>query len=108
MKIEKAIFKINPDAKFSVKGIDIDTCEILWIDTEEIDKETIKSSIIEVENEEVLKDEEQKTRYQELSNNVLSNLTMDKAEEWIDKNVTDMASAKIALKKIVRLILART
>ena len=42
----------------------------------------------------------------ELVSNLLSNLTFAQAETWIDDNVTDLASIKLALKKITRLILA--
>ena len=42
----------------------------------------------------------------ELVSNTLSNLTFTQAETWIDDNVTDLASIKLALKKITRLMLA--
>tara|TARA_B100000575_G_C22910527_1_gene528741 strand:- start:36 stop:311 length:276 start_codon:yes stop_codon:yes gene_type:complete len=47
-----AILKINPNAKVSVKGNDIDTCEIEWHDnTTPISKEDIKTEIPTVETE---------------------------------------------------------
>jgi len=51
-----AILKINPNAKVSIRGSDIDTCEITWTDTEEISKADIKAMIPVVEQE--LKDAE--------------------------------------------------
>jgi hypothetical protein len=51
-----AILKINPNAKVSIKGSDIDTCEITWTDTTEISKADIKAMIPTVEQE--LKDAE--------------------------------------------------
>ena len=44
----------------------------------------------------------------EEASNPLSNVTYEQAETWIENNVTDLASAKVALKKIVKLILLRT
>ena len=50
MMIEDAILKINPNAKFIVRGNDIDTCEIEWVEgTSEISKDAIKSKIAETE-----------------------------------------------------------
>jgi hypothetical protein len=52
MIIVKAILKINPNAKFAVRGTDIDTCEIEWHDnTTPISKEDIKAQIPTVEAE---------------------------------------------------------
>ena len=53
MKIFNAIKKINSDAKVAIRGSDIDTCEIEWLDgTVEISKEDIKAMIPTVEQEE--------------------------------------------------------
>ena len=53
MKIFNAIKKINPDAKVAIRGSDIDTCEIEWLDgTAEISKADIKAMIPTVEQEE--------------------------------------------------------
>jgi len=53
MKIFNAIKKINPDAKAAIRGSDIDTCEIEWLDgTLEISKSDIKAMIPTVEQEE--------------------------------------------------------
>ena len=53
-----AILKINPSAKVSVSGSDINTCEIEWHDgTTPISKEDIEAMIPTVEQE--LKDAEQ-------------------------------------------------
>ena len=51
-----AILKINPNAKVSIRGSDIDTCEITWTDTAEISKADIKAMMPVVEQE--LKDAE--------------------------------------------------
>jgi len=51
MYICDAILKINADAKATVYGKDIDTCEIIWNDdTTPISKEDIKSKMQELEN----------------------------------------------------------
>ena len=53
MKIFNAIKKINSDAKVAIRGSDIDTCEIEWLDgTAEISKADIKAMIPTVEQEE--------------------------------------------------------
>ncbi len=49
--IGKAIRKINPNAKYVIRGGDIDTCTIEWIDTIAISKEDIKAKIPEVQAE---------------------------------------------------------
>ena len=50
--IIEAILKINPNAKASVKGTDIDTCEIEWHEnTTPISREDIKAQIPTVEAE---------------------------------------------------------
>jgi len=52
MKIFNAIRKINPDAKVAIRGSDIDTCEIEWLDgTAEISKVNIKAKMVELEEE---------------------------------------------------------
>jgi len=53
MKIIQAIKKINPNAEVTVRGSDIDTCEIDWYNgTVEISKADIKAMIPTVEQEE--------------------------------------------------------
>ena len=50
--IIEAILKINPNAKATVKGEDIETCEIQWHEnTTPISKEDIKAQIPTVEAE---------------------------------------------------------
>ena len=49
MKIFNAIRKINPDAKVAIRGSDIDTCEIEWLDgTLEISKADIEAKMAEL------------------------------------------------------------
>ena len=56
--ITEAILKINPNAKVVVRGSDIDTCQIEWLEgTTEISKADIKAQIPTVEQE--LKDQAQ-------------------------------------------------
>jgi hypothetical protein len=56
--IQKAILKINPNAVVTVRGTDIDTCELEWQEeTTPISKEDIKAMIPVVEQE--IKDAEQ-------------------------------------------------
>jgi len=48
--IAEAILKINANAKFVIRGSDLDTCEIQWMEgTSEISKDTIKAKIAETE-----------------------------------------------------------
>ena len=50
--ILEAIIKINPDAKCTIRGNDIDTCEIEWHqDTTPISKADIKAKMDEMVNE---------------------------------------------------------
>jgi len=50
--ITEAILKINPNAKVSVRGTDLDTCEIVWLEnTTPISKTDIQTKITELENE---------------------------------------------------------
>lgn len=52
MLIIKTILKINPDAKVVVRGSDIDTCDIEWLEnTTPISKEDIKAQMPTVEAE---------------------------------------------------------
>jgi len=53
MIIIDAILKIDPNAKVTVVGSDIDTCEIQWLNgTTPISKADIKSKIAELPTEE--------------------------------------------------------
>ena len=53
MMIINAILEINPNAKVSVRGSDIDTCEIEWTDgTTPISKTDIKNKMAEMPTEE--------------------------------------------------------
>jgi len=48
--IHKTILKINPNAQFTVKGEDIDTCEIEWHNgTTPISKADIEAKMVEVQ-----------------------------------------------------------
>jgi len=48
--ISEAIIKINANAKFVIRGMDVDTCEIEWMEgTSEISKDAIKAKIAETE-----------------------------------------------------------
>ena len=50
--IHKTILKINPNAQFTVKGEDIDTCEIEWRNgTTPISKADIEAKMVEVQAE---------------------------------------------------------
>ena len=52
MKIFNAIKKINPNSEVTVRGSDIDTCEIDWLNgTAEISKSDIKAMLPTVETE---------------------------------------------------------
>ena len=55
--IAEAIVKINSNAKFSVSGDDIDTCEIIWLDgTTPISKSDIQAQLPAVEFDMAMKD----------------------------------------------------
>jgi len=48
--ISEAIIKINANAKFVIRGMDVNTCEIEWMEgTSEISKDAIKAKIAETE-----------------------------------------------------------
>jgi len=50
--ITEAILKINPNAKVTVTGTNLDTCEIVWLEnTTPISKTDIQNKITELENE---------------------------------------------------------
>jgi len=52
MKILNAILKINPNAKVTVVGSDIDTCEIHWLEgTTPISKADIEAKMAELQTE---------------------------------------------------------
>ena len=51
--IIEAIVKINPNAKVAVRGSDINTCEIIWLEgTTPISKADIEAKIAELPTEE--------------------------------------------------------
>ena len=55
--IDRAIQKINPNAEFVVRGQDLETCEIEWLNgTTPITKETIQTKLSEAEFDEKLED----------------------------------------------------
>jgi len=50
INIADAILKVNPNAKIVVKGEDINTCEIQWLDgTTPIPKADIEAKMVEVQ-----------------------------------------------------------
>ena len=52
INIADAILKVNPNAKIVVKGEDINTCEIQWLDgTTPIPKADIEAKMVEVQAE---------------------------------------------------------
>ncbi len=52
INIADAILKINPNAKIVVKGEDINTCEIQWLDgTTPIPKADIEAKMVELQAE---------------------------------------------------------
>jgi hypothetical protein len=52
INIADAILKVNPNAKIVVKGEDINTCEIQWLDgTTPISKADIEAKMVEVQAE---------------------------------------------------------
>jgi len=79
MKIFNAIKKINPNAIVSIRGSDIDTCEIEWLDgTSEISKADIEAKMAELptEEEEAAQRETEKTSGKQK----LKDLGLDDAE----------------------------
>ena len=50
VEITKAILKINPNAKMTIRGQELDTCTIEWLDgTAEISKADIQAKINETQ-----------------------------------------------------------
>jgi hypothetical protein len=78
--IINAILKINPNAKVSVIGNDIDTCEITWHEnTTPISKEDIKAQIPIVETE-IANKETDKQNVKVSGNQKLLDLGLTQAE----------------------------
>ena len=76
MKIIKAIQKINPNAIVTVRGNDIDTCEIIWQEnTTPISKEDIKAMLPSVEQDLIDKETKKASGKQKLKD-----LGLDDAE----------------------------
>ena len=77
--IIEAILKINPNAKVNVRGDDINTCEIEWVETTPISKADIEAQLPAVEFDMAMEDLRAKrnnllaeTDYLALSDNTLS------------------------------------
>ena len=78
--IIKAILKINPQAKVVVRGSDINTCEIEWLNgTTPISKSEIESTIPVVEQE-ILNEEQDKINNKQSALTKLSALGLTEAE----------------------------
>lgn len=94
-------------AYYNVKKLDPPSVYHTWNDTSkefEVTPENqtqMDADLADLAQAQAIKDEE-------LSSNPLSNITLVQAEAWIESNVTDLASAKVAMKKLVKLILSRT
>ena len=54
--IIEAILKINPNAKVNVRGDDINTCEIEWVETTPISKANIEAQFPAVEFDMAMED----------------------------------------------------
>lgn len=46
-----------------------------------------------------------KTAARDIKNHVYANMTAKQAEQWIEDNVTNLASAKTALKHLVKMLI---
>lgn len=90
--IDRAIQKINPNAEFVVRGQDLETCEIEWLNgTTPITKETIQTKLSEAEFDEKLEDLRFKrnqllieTDYLALSDNTMSEAMTNYRQELRD------------------------
>jgi len=90
--IDRAIQKINPNAEFVVRGEDLETCEIEWLNgTTPITKETIQTKLSEAEFDEKLEDLRFKrnkllieTDYLALSDNTMSEAMINYRQELRD------------------------
>tara|TARA_Y100000592_G_C5402358_1_gene283771 strand:+ start:523 stop:858 length:336 start_codon:yes stop_codon:yes gene_type:complete len=90
--IDRAIQKINPNAEFVVRGQDLETCEIEWLNgTTPITKETIQTKLSEAEFDEKLEDLRFKrnkllieTDYLALSDNTMSEAMINYRQELRD------------------------
>ena len=80
MSIGNAILKINSNAKYVVRGNDIDTCEIEWLEnTTAISKEDIKAMIPTVEQE-IANEKQAKINAKVSGNQKLLDLGLTQAE----------------------------
>ena len=80
MEILKAILKINPNAKVIVKGSDINTCQIEWLDgTASISKSQI-SNMIPVVEQEILNKQTEELANKQSALNKLKALGLNDAE----------------------------
>ena len=101
------IKKINPFANFMIHEDGTVIYDPAHIGPMPAEAEC-ESVLAEVQSEITAAAQIEQARVIERESNPFSSLTFDQAETWIDDNVTDLQSAKSAMKKIVRLILART
>jgi hypothetical protein len=80
MEILKTILKINPQAKVVVRGGDINTCEIEWLDgTNPISKTQI-ASMIPVVEQEILNKQTEELANKQSALNKLKALGLNDAE----------------------------
>jgi len=95
MIIFNSILKINPNAKVTVKGTDIDTCEIVWDEgTTPISKADIQAQFPAVEFDMAMKDLRLKRNYllSETDFYALSDVTMSSEMETYRQELRDLTN----------------
>ena len=95
MIIFNSILKINPNAKVTVKGTDIDTCEIVWDEgTTPISKADIQAQFPAVEFDMAMEDLRLKRNYllSETDFYALSDVTMSSEMETYRQELRDLTN----------------
>ena len=100
ISIVDGIMALNPDAEVSVKGLNIDTCEIVWFEgTAEISKADIKTKMNELQVEYDALDyaRKRKEAYPDIYDYMDGIVKNDQTQ--IDKYIADSQAVKARYKK---------
>ena len=103
MIIFNSILKINPNAKVTVKGTDIDTCEIVWDEgTTPISKADIQAQFPAVEFDMAMEDLRLKRNYllSETDFYALSDVTMSSEMETYRQELRDLTNGLDTVEKV--------
>ena len=103
MIIFNSILKINPNAKVTVKGTDIDTCEIVWDEgTTPISKADIQAQFPAVEFDMAMEDLRLKRNYllSETDFYALSDVTMSSEMETYRQELRDLTNGLTTVEQV--------